>query len=145
MPLRNLLIFKLHQYPLFYLKSVHNTINNLAKYNDSIVYIKNTNFTYSDFNASTFSIHSYLQFHMFNQSLQNAVPVLFQGCVSMSGYRDSSVFILHHQLYIHTQLIYICRKTYILANIEVSCDSILYLCTLTSDGLILSNSMSYAY
>lgn len=52
------------------------------------------NFAYFQFNGSSFSVHSNLEFHMFDQSLQNAIPLLLQRGDPVSRNRYSSVFFL---------------------------------------------------
>lgn len=52
----------------------------------------------SHLNSATLGVHSDLQFHVFNESLKNGLPVLLKRCVSVTGHRDSSVLVLYAQV-----------------------------------------------
>ena len=50
--------------------------------------------TYLELNSVSFGVHSDLELHVVNKGLQDAVPVLTQRCVPMSGHWDLPVLIL---------------------------------------------------
>ena len=54
--------------------------------------------TYPKFDCATLCIHSYLKLHVFNQGLQDALPVLFERSVSVARHRDSSVLVFHSKI-----------------------------------------------
>ena len=50
--------------------------------------------TYPDLDSASLCVHSHLQLHMLDQSLEYGVPLLLQWCKSMSWHRYASIFVL---------------------------------------------------
>lgn len=49
--------------------------------------------TYSEFDSATFGVHAHLELHVFDEGLEDGVPLLLQGSESVSGHGDPAVLV----------------------------------------------------